>query len=427
MSNFELSTRFFLQLAFILATCRVVGLIAKRLGQPQVVAEMVVGVLLGPSLFGLLLPDVQPYIFPKASLPITCAFAHIGIAMFMFLVGVEFQVDLIRRRLRGAVSVSLTGIFVPFTLGSLLALALISRHVFFAEGVTRWEAMSFVGAAMAVTAFPVLARIIHECGLTGTSLGTLALAAGSIDDAAAWCILAIVLASFGGNFLVAASAVGGGLLYVLAVFFLVRPLLRKLANVAERDGGIGPHLFAFVLMLVMLAAWVTDAIGIYAVFGAFILGTAIPRGPFSQELVRKIEPLTANFLIPLFFVYSGLNTRINLVDAAWMWAVTLAVLLIACFGKGVACWLAARLNGEENREAMALGTLMNARGLMELILLNIGLERGIITPTLFAIMVMMAIVTTLMATPLFNFVYRRKAAPALEAVAGAAYSSGLNK
>ena len=427
MSNFELSIRFFLQLAFILATCRVIGLIAKRFGQPQVVAEMVAGVVMGPSVFGLLLPGVQQHIFPKASLTITCAFAHIGIALFMFLVGVEFQMDLIRRRLRSAVSVSLTGILVPFTLGSLLALALINKHVFFAEGVTNWEAMSFVGAAMAITAFPVLARIIHECGLTGTSLGTLALAAGSMDDAAAWCILAIVLASFGGNFIIAASTIGGGLLYVLIVFFFVRPLLRKLARLAERNGGISPRLFSFVLMLVMLAAWVTDAIGIYAVFGAFILGTAMPRGVFAQELVRKIEPLTANFLIPLFFVYSGLNTRINLVDTTWMWAITLVVLLIACLGKGIACWLAARLNGEENREAMAIGTLMNARGLMELILLNIGLERGIITPTLFTIMVMMAIVTTLMATPLFNLVYRRQVAPALEPVASAAYSSGLNK
>jgi Kef-type K+ transport system membrane component KefB len=166
-------------------------------------------------------------------------------------------------------------------------------------------------------------------------------------------------------------------------------------------------LFTFVLMVVMLGAWITDAIGIYAVFGAFILGVAMPRGLFAQEIQRRLEPLTTNFLLPLFFVYSGLNTRLGLVDSPMLWAVALLILVAACLGKGIACWLAARLNGEDNREALAIGTLMNARGLMELIILNIGLERGVITPTLFTIMVMMAIVTTLMASPVFEFVYRR--------------------
>jgi Kef-type K+ transport system membrane component KefB len=164
-------------------------------------------------------------------------------------------------------------------------------------------------------------------------------------------------------------------------------------------------------MLVMLGAWFTDTIGIYAVFGAFIMGTAMPRGTFARDVQRSLESITKNFLLPLFFVYSGLNTRIGLVDSPYLWGVALIILLAACFGKGIACWLAARINGENNREALAIGTLMNARGLMELIILNIGLERGIISPTLFAMMVVMAIVTTLMASPLFEFVYRRNQAP----------------
>ena len=409
MSNFELTIRFFFQLAFILATCRVVGLIARRFGQPQVVGEMIAGVVMGPSLFGLLFPGAQAHIFPKASLTITYAVAQIGLVLYMFLIGVEFQVDLIRKRLRSASSVSIAGILTPFTLGSLLALMLVHNGDYFAPNVAQWEAMLFMGAAMSITAFPMLARIIYERGLTGTSLGTLALAAGSMDDAAAWCILALVLASFNSNPMIALSAIGGGVLYAAIVLTIGKRLLKYLGDRVERARAMSPQMFTFVLMLVMLGAWITDAVGIYAVFGSFILGTAMPRGRFAREIQQRLEPLTTNFLLPLFFVYSGLNTRLGLVSSIALWAVALVVLFIACFGKGVACWLAARLNGENNREAMAIGTLMNARGLMELIILNIGLERGVITPTLFTIMVMMAIVTTLIASPLFEFVYRRPA------------------
>ncbi|MEK6279423.1 MAG: cation:proton antiporter [Acidobacteriota bacterium] len=410
MSDFDLSIRFFFQLAFILATCRVVGLIAKRFGQPQVVGEMIAGVVMGPSLFGLLFPAAQAHIFPKNSLTITYAVAQVGLVLYMFLIGAEFQVDLIRKRLRSAASVSVAGILTPFTLGALVALGLVGNGQFFAPNVKRWEAMLFMGAAMSITAFPMLARIIHERGLTGTSLGTLALAAGSMDDAAAWCILAIVLASFNSNPLIAFSAIGGGVLYAVVVLTIGKRLLRRLGDKVERDGSLSGAMFTFVLMLLMLAAWITDAIGIYAVFGAFILGTAMPRGLFVREIQRQLEPLTTNFLLPLFFVYSGLNTRLGLVDSIMLWGVALVILLAACFGKGVACWLAARLNGEDNREALAIGTLMNARGLMELIILNIGLERGVITPRLFTIMVMMAIVTTLMASPVFELVYRPRSA-----------------
>jgi Kef-type K+ transport system membrane component KefB len=429
MTSFELSIVFFFQLAFILATCRVVGLIAKRFGQPQVVGEMIAGVVMGPSLFGLLFPGLQAQVFPKASLSITYAVAQIGIVLYMFLVGVEFQVDLIRKRLRSAASVSVAGILTPFALGSLLALSLVGDSTFFTAEVSRWEAMLFMGAAMSITAFPMLARIIYERGLTGTSLGTLALAAGSMDDAAAWCILAVVLASFKSDAAIAVYAVGGGILYAGLVLAVGRPLLRRLGEKVEREGAISGATLSAVLTMLMLAAWVTDAIGIYAVFGAFILGTAMPRGLFAREIQRHLEPLTTNFLLPLFFVYSGLNTRLGLVDSPQLWGLMLLILIIACLGKGVACWLAARLNGEDNREALAIGTLMNARGLMELIILNIGLERGVITPTLFTIMVMMAIVTTLGASPVFELVYRRRprVAPVALEPAAAVSAPELNR
>ena len=407
MSGFELSVLFFLQLAIILLVCRVVGWLARWLGQPQVVAEMIAGVVMGPSLFGLFFPHIQSFIFPAASKGLIYAVSQMGLVLYMFLVGLEFDTTLIRNRLRSAASVSLSGILAPFVLGCALGFCLARSNGFFAANVVTWEAMFFVGASMSITAFPMLARIIYERGLSGTSLGTLALAAGSIDDGAAWCVLALVLASFSGDPMIAVLAIGGGTLYAVGTLTIGQKLLQRLGDMAERERGVSPTLLTITLSLVMLGAWFTDRIGIYAVFGAFIMGAAMPRGRFAREIQRQIEPLTTTFLLPLFFIYSGLNTRINLVDSPWLWGIVLVVLLAACLGKGVACWAAARISGEENRSALAIGTLMNARGLMELIILNIGLQRGIITELLFTVMVIMAIVTTLMTSPIFERVYRR--------------------
>ena len=196
------------------------------------------------------------------------------------------------------------------------------------------------------------------------------------------------------------------MLYAVGMLTVGRRWLSRLGVITDREQGVGPALLTFTLSLVMLGAWYTDRIGIYAVFGAFIMGAAMPRGNFAHAVQKQVEPLTASLLLPLFFVYSGLNTRITLVDTAWLWMVVIVVILIACLGKGIACWAAARFSGEDNRSAMAIGALMNARGLMELIILNIGLERGIITPLLFTVMAIMAIATTLMATPIFDRIYR---------------------
>ncbi|GHO89516.1 cation:proton antiporter domain-containing protein [Dictyobacter formicarum] len=407
MSNAQLSVLFFLELAFILSVCRIVGMLAKKLGQPQVVAEMIAGVVMGPSLFGMLFPGLQHALFPKSAMSILYAASQVGLVFYMFLIGVEFDTSLIRRRLKSAAAVSLSGIITPFILGSLLALLLVGVPGLFGKSVVTWEAMLFMGAAMSITAFPMLARIILERGLAGTSLGTLALAAGSMDDAAAWCILALMLSIFNKDSAVALSAILGGAVYAGVILLVVKPLFTRLTPVVERHGNLNGPVLSLVLILLMVCAWITDTLGIYSIFGAFILGTAMPRGVFAYHLRKVLEPLVVSFLLPLFFVYSGLNTRLNLVNTLLLWGIALLILLAATFGKGIACWLAARLNKEPNREALAIGTLMNSRGLMELILLNIGLEKGVITPTLFTMLVLMAIVTTLIASPIFEFVYGR--------------------
>jgi Kef-type K+ transport system membrane component KefB len=326
----------------------------------------------------------------------------------MFLIGVEFNTALIRTRIRSATLVSVAGIITPFILGGLLILLFLQNAPLFAPEVTVWQAMLFTGAAMSITAFPMLARIIYERGLSGSSLGTLVLAAGSLDDAAAWSLMAIVLASFSGSAMIAISAIGGGLLYGLIVLFGLRRLLRPLETAAQQQQHLSGSSLSLILILLMLAAWFTDFVGIYAVFGAFILGVAMPRGIVSRDLRHLLEPLTTYFLVPLFFIYSGLNTHLNLLVSPGLWGIVVLVVITAVVGKGLACWAAARLSGENNREAMAVGVLMNARGMMELILLNIGLEKGLITETFFTIMVIMAIVTTLITSPLFEWVYGRK-------------------
>ena len=415
MTPFDLSVLFFLQLAVILTACRVCGWVFRHLGQPQVVSEMIAGVLLGPSLLGWLAPGLSAWLFPPESKPILFAVCQLGLVLYMFLIGVEFDFDLISSRLRSAAAVSLAGIAAPFALGCAVAWGLMSGSGLpgmFGDKTTTHQAMLFMGAAMSITAFPMLARIIFEHGLARTSLGTLALAAGSIDDVAAWTVLAVVLASFQGDPSIALLAIGGGIGFALFCLLVLRRLMLPLGERVQREGQMDMNLLVGVLVIVMLAAWFTDIIGVYAVFGAFLAGLAMPRGRFAQELHRMVYPLTTALLLPCFFTYSGLNTRIGLVDTPALWALSGIILVAAVAGKGGACYLAARWSGETQRESLAIGALMNARGLMELIILNIGLQRGIIGPTLFTVMVLMAIVTTLMASPIFKRLYRANAPPA---------------
>jgi Kef-type K+ transport system membrane component KefB len=419
MNNLNLAVHFFLQLAVILLFCRLVGAIALRLGQPQVVAEMIAGVMLGPSLFGLLWPEGQQWLFPWDSTQKTrdtqsylFPASQLGLALYMFVVGMEFRTDIISRRLKSSIAVSIAGMATPFVLGAGLGWVFYNYTTLFPKTTSQMEAMLFLGASMCITAFPMLARIIHFKGLHGTTMGTVALGAGAIDDASAWCLLAVVLASFDRNWSHAIWNIGGGICYVAVTLAVIRPVLRRAQHLLIRQGELSEGGLAVVLALVALGAWFTDAIGLHAVFGAFVMGAAMPRGVVVRGVIARIQPLTLALLLPLFFTYSGLNTKIGLLNSSILWLMCGVVLLAAVLGKGVACWLAARVSGISNREAMGIGVLMNARGLMELIIINIGLQRGIISEGLFAILVIMAVATTLMASPIFERLVRTR--PAME-------------
>jgi Kef-type K+ transport system membrane component KefB len=417
----DFSVHFFLQLAVILLACRVVGWFGQKfLGQPQVVGEMIAGVFLGPSLLGLMSPELQAAIFPKETRSVLYAGSQLGVGLYMFLVGTTLQVDHFRSKARSAFGVSMAGIAAPFFFAFLITPLLLSVPGLFAAGISQVNATLFMGACIALTAFPMLARIINERGLADTSLGTLSLTAGAFDDACSWCVLAIVLATFGAGPGVAILAIGGGVLYAAFIMLFGRRLLAPLGRIVEREGEMSHAVLGITMALFCLSAFLMDAIGIHAIFGGFILGTVMPRGLFAAELKKKVEPLAVILLLPMFFTYSGLNTRMDMVNSGSLLLVALGVLLVSVAAKGGACYLAARLAGEDHRTSMGIGALMNSRGLMELIIINIGLQKGIIGPTLFAMLVLMAIVTTVMATPIFELVYGRKARESgeLAAIAG---------
>jgi Kef-type K+ transport system membrane component KefB len=409
MLNIQLAIQFFLQLAVILLFCRLVGAVAARFGQPQVVSEMIAGVLLGPSLFGLVFPHAQTWLFPwdtSQHLRDTQSYlfpaSQLGLALYMFVVGMEFRVDIVRKRLHSSIAVSIAGMLTPFVLGAGLAWILFHKTQLFPQKTSLSEAMLFLGASMCITAFPMLARIIHFKKLAGTTMGTVALGAGAIDDATAWCLLAVVLASFDRNWSHALANIGGGAAYLVCALLVVRPVLARMKTWLVKEGALTEAGLVIGLALMALGAWFTDLIGLHAVFGAFVMGAAMPRGVVTRDLIGRIQPLTVALLLPLFFTYSGLNTKITLLNSWFLWAMCGAVLVAAVIGKGIACWLAARATGISNREALGIGTLMNARGLMELIIINIGLQRGVISHGLFATLVIMAVVTTVMASPIFD-------------------------
>lgn len=407
MTNLQLAIQFFFQIAVILLFCQIIGRIAQRLGQPQVVAEMLAGVLLGPSLLGLFWPEISAKMFPKDSMKVLFPVSQLGLAAYMFVVGLEFRVDIVRKKFHSAVAVSVAGMLTPFVLGAGLGWYFFHHTSLFPQKTGLMEAMIFLGASMCITAFPMLARIIHFKRLAGTTMGTVALGAGAIDDAAAWGLLAVVLASFDDNISHAIVNIAGGIGYVSLAFFIIRPLLARWGRGIEARGELSDSEFVLCLALMSLGAWFTDLIGLHAVFGAFIMGIVMPRGVVAKALMDRIQPLTVALLLPLFFTFSGLNTQIGLLDSGYLWLMAFLVMMAAVGGKGVACWLAARATGISNREALGIGTLMNARGLMELIIINIGLQRGIISPALFATLVIMAVATTLMASPIFDFLVSR--------------------
>jgi Kef-type K+ transport system membrane component KefB len=405
---------FLLQMFVILAACRLCGWLVRRwLHQPQVIGEMIAGVILGPSLLGAFAPELHQFLFPETSKPLLFAVAQVGIAIYMFLVGLDFRGDDFRTHAPAALAVSISGIIVPFVVAIVAIPWLLQVPDLFRAGVSRFDATLFLGAAIAMTAFPVLARIIEYRGLTGTIIATQALSAAAIGDAVAWCVVAVVLASLGAGAGIAWLAIAGGLVLAGVLLLLGPRLFAPLGRLAERqhEAGqpLGPTILAVSLMLCMLSAYISEVIGLHAVFGAFLIGAAMPRGVYAQRLRELLEPFTLVFLLPVFFTYSGLNTQLSMVNTPQLLLIAALILAASIFAKFIACWLAALVAGQGNRSALALGALMNARGLTELIIVNIGLAAGIIGPSLFSMLVLMAIVTTLMASPLFEWVYGRQA------------------
>ena len=406
----DFSVHFFLQLAVILLACRLFGWLGQKLaGQPQVVGEMIAGVVLGPSLLGLVFPDFQLALFPKETRNVLYAGAQLGVGLYMFLVGLTLRLDHFQSKARSAGAVSAAGILAPFLLAAVITPWLLDVDGLFMPGISQSNAVLFMGACIALTAFPMLARIINERGLANSALGTLSLTAGAFDDAVSWCVLAIVLATFGGGPAVAVLAIGGAILYVAFMLLWGRGLLAPLGRIVEARGEMTLTMLAITLALFCLSAFLMDAIGIHAIFGGFFLGACMPRGLFAEEVKRKVEPLAVVLLLPMFFTYSGLNTRMDMVNSVSLLLIALGILAVSILAKFGACWAAARVSGEDNRTALGIGALMNSRGLMELIIINIGLQKGIIGPTLFSMLVLMAIVTTMMAGPLFELVYGRRA------------------
>ena len=394
-----------MQIAVVIIAARLTGRLFRAIGQPQVVGEMVAGLLLGPSVFGAVAPNLFARVFPADSLGYLNALSQIGLLLFMFMIGLELDTRLLRGRTRSALLVSQSGILIPFVLGFVLAREL--HEDLAPAGVPLLSFGLFIGIAMSITAFPVLARILREKKLLGTRLGVATLASAAVDDVMAWTGLAIIImiVRAGGETAVSpAVMIGGTVAFVVVMIGIVRPLLRRW-SVSWRTKA-SQDMIALMLVLALICAWITEALGVHALFGAFVAGAVIPANrPVVRETIRKLEDITVVFLVPLFFAFAGLRTSLALVAGGSMWGYVLLIIVVAVAGKLGGCTIAARLSGMPWREATALGILMNTRGLMELVVLNIGLDIGVIGPELYAMMVVMAIVTTFLTTPLLSLVF----------------------
>ena len=397
---------FIAQASAIILLSRLCGFLARRLGQPMVIAEIAAGILLGPSLLGWLLPDVSAVLFPKSSLTLLHMFSQVGLMLFMFLIGLELDPEHMRGRGPASLAISQAGIVVPFGLGLALALYLHPR-VSDPEKVPFSSFGLFMGTAMSITAFPVLARILSELRLLKSKVGAAAITCAAFDDVAAWCILAVM------SSVVRAHGVRAALqptlytvVYVALMLLVGRPFMKRFGARGSNREGLTQNMVAATFLLLMASCWVTELIRIHALFGAFMLGVIVPKtGGFAATLADKLEDFAVVFLLPMFFAYSGLRTQIGLLNSASAWVLCALIVFVACLGKFGGITLAARLSGLNWRESSALGVLMNTRGLMELVVLNIGLDLGVISPALFTMMVIMALVTTFMATPLLHVVY----------------------
>lgn len=399
------------QIGVILIVARLVGWLFHRLHQPRVVGEMMAGILLGPSLLGWLVPGVSNVLFPPDSLGALSALSQVGLLLFMFLIGLELDLKHLRELGRAAVFTSLASIIVPFIFGCLLAFYLYARLS--APSVNFTGFALFIGTAISITAFPVLARILTERNLLRSKVGALAITSAAVNDAAAWCILAAVIVLVRASTLTSplwAILFGLGV-YVLAMLVGVKRALQKLAPLYEQRGGLTHDMLAIIFLVVLVSGWITEALGVHALFGAFLVGVVMPRHTeLTHALWVRIEAIIVVLLLPLYFALTGLRSSIFLISGSANWIICTIIIACAIVGKLGGSSLAARITGLSWREATAVGVLMNTRGMVELVILNIGLDFGIISPTLFSMMVLMALVTTFMASPLLSWIYLKSPA-----------------
>lgn len=405
----EITAYVFIDLAVIMVVARLMGRLARKVGQPAVVGEIIAGILLGPTLLGALPGDLDTILFPADVRPFLNVLAQLGLVLFMFLIGLEVDLSFIRGRERIAVSVSVASIVLPFTLGFLLATLIHARHdVVEGQDVTFLSFALFLGVAMSITAFPVLARILAERNMHRIPTGVLSLACAAVDDVIAWALLAVVVAVVvGGDFTGVLAIIGYSIIFALVMFLVVRPLLKYLVTYHKRFGQLTPEMMALVLIGILASAWVTEEIGIHFIFGAFVFGVIMPRqdaAKLTHEITDRLEQVSVLLLLPVFFVVTGLGVDIGAIDLTGLGELGL-ILLVAIAGKFVGAFAAARSQRVPRRQATALGVLMNTRGLTELVILNIGVQRGVLDGEMFTLLVIMAVVTTVMTSPLLQLVY----------------------
>jgi Kef-type K+ transport system membrane component KefB len=390
-----------LALVVIIVVARILGAMFRRLNLPQVMGEVVGGILLGPSFLGWFAPEVASRVLPVNTAPYLALISQVGVVLYMFLVGLDLDTELLQERIQAVIAISHASIVLPFLSGAAIALWLYPRYSSNAVSFTTFAL--FIGVSMSITAFPVLARILTDRGMQKTRLGVLALACAAINDVVAWCLLAFVIS--------VANAQTGSLLFTLLTtigFLLFVLLIAKrgalwLVRWHTAKGRTTQDMFAVVCAALLLSALVTERIGIHALFGAFLLGTVIPHNSaLARDIREKCEDLVVVLLLPVFFVFTGMRTQIGLVHGTRDWLTCILIIGVASLGKFGGSFLAARRTGSDWREAASMGVLLNTRGLMELIVLNVGLDLGVLSPVLFAMFVIMAVATTLVTTPILH-------------------------
>jgi Kef-type K+ transport system membrane component KefB len=407
------------QIVTIIIVARFFGWVFKKIGQPTVIGEIIAGIVLGPSLLGMYFPEFSSALFPVESLGNLKFLSQIGLILFMFVIGMELDLKVLKNKANEAVVISHASIVIPFTLGIGLAYFVYNR--FAPEGVNFLSFSLFMGIAMSITAFPVLARIVQERGLNKTKLGAIAITCAAADDITAWCLLAVVIAIVkAGTFVSSLYIIGLAVVYVLAMLFIVKPFLKRIGELyGAKDTLVKPVVAIFFLTLI-ISSYATEVIGIHALFGAFMTGAIMPDVPkFRTIFIEKVEDVSLILLLPLFFVFTGLKTEIGLINDPYLWKVTGFIILVAVIGKFLGSALAAKFVGQSWSDSLTIGALMNTRGLMELIVLNIGLELKVLTPAVFTMMVIMALVTTFMTGPaldFINFIFKNKDAVVPEIV-----------